>query len=133
MGEEGKRTVVVYEIGDTDAEEGGVETGVETCYAFSLDDSSDGVIGRGLCSFGFDLGAGGEGDEGIAGTKLSVLDTPIVRRGIANVNVMDKRPPPAPARAWAMLSPCCAAGVTGAAMDWFSGLGIASVISTPDG
>ncbi len=30
------------------------------------------------------------------------------------VRVMDRRPPPAPARAWAMLSPCWAVDVAGA-------------------
>lgn len=30
-------------------------------------------------------------------------------RGGFYVNVMERRPPPAPARAWAMLSPCWAA------------------------
>lgn len=55
-------TVVVYEVRDADAEEGGVEPGVEACDAFALDDAAGGVEGGGAGAFGFDLGAGGEGD-----------------------------------------------------------------------
>lgn len=66
------RTVVVYEIRNTDAEEGGVETGVEACYAFSLHDSSNGVVGGGVGSLGFDLGAGGERYERVAERILSI-------------------------------------------------------------
>ena len=33
---------------------------------------------------------------------------------MACVKVIERRPPPAPARAWAMLSPCWAADVAGA-------------------
>ncbi len=61
-----RRTVVVDEVCDANAEEGGVEPGVEACDAFSLDYAPDGVVGGGLGTFGFDLGAGGEGDEGVA-------------------------------------------------------------------
>ena len=35
-------------------------------------------------------------------------------KGMTYVNVMERRPPPAPARAWAILSPCRAAAVAGA-------------------
>lgn len=63
----GKRTVVIYEIGDADAEERRVKTRVEACDAFSLDYSTNSIEGRGIGSLGFDLGAGGEGDEWITG------------------------------------------------------------------
>jgi hypothetical protein len=61
-----RRTVVVDEVCDANAEEGGVEPGVEAGDAFSLDYAPDGVVGGGVGTFGFDLGAGGEGDEGVA-------------------------------------------------------------------
>jgi len=60
--EGGRDTVVVHEVRDTDAEEGGVEPGVEACDAFALDDAAGGVEGGGAGAFGLDLGAGGEGD-----------------------------------------------------------------------
>jgi len=62
-----RRTVIVDKVCDADAEEGGVETRVEACNAFSLYDAPGGVVGGGLRAFGLDLGAGGEGDEGVAG------------------------------------------------------------------
>lgn len=34
---------------------------------------------------------------------------------MTHVRVMERRPPPAPARAWAMLSPCCAVEEAGTA------------------
>lgn len=59
--------VVVDEVGDGDAEQGGGKTGVEAADALAgdnlLDGGEEGGIGRAL---GFDLGAGGEGDEGVA-------------------------------------------------------------------
>ncbi len=63
----GTRTVVVYEIGDADAEERRVETRVEACDAFPLNYSTNSIEGGGIGSLGFDLGAGGEGDEWITG------------------------------------------------------------------
>lgn len=59
--EEGN-TVVVDEVRDADAEEGGVEPRVEAGNAFALDDAAGGVKGGGVGAFGFDLGAGGERD-----------------------------------------------------------------------
>ena len=115
--------VVVDEVGDGDAEEGGVEARVEAGDAFALDDAPDGVVGCGLGPFGLDLGTGGEGDEGVA-VGWSMLEPGLCflllvvvsgrwlgkrmgERG-TDVRVMERRPPPAPARAWAMLSPCWA-------------------------
>jgi hypothetical protein len=37
------RTVVVHKVGNADAEEGRVETGVEPCDTLALDDASRGV------------------------------------------------------------------------------------------
>lgn len=69
--------VVVDEVCDADAEECGVETGVETCDALALDDAAGGVEGGGLRTFGFDLSPGRERDQGVSGmvrqsTKASV-------------------------------------------------------------
>lgn len=65
--------VIVDEIGDGDAEEGGVETGIETSDALALDDVSDGIEEVGVGAFAFDLGACGEGDERIAARdKVSI-------------------------------------------------------------
>lgn len=103
----GRRTVIVYEIGDADTEEGGFETRVKAGYAFSLDYSSYGIVGGGMCSLGFDLGAGGEGDKRVAGGQLVSTGISIIwRERMANVNAMDRRPPPAPAKAWATVSAC---------------------------
>lgn len=61
-------------------------------------------------SFGLDLGTGGEGDEWVAGVVWLVYWVVDVTggNGETDVKVMERRPPPAPARAWAMLSPCWA-------------------------
>ena len=59
-------TVVINEISHRDAEKGGFEAGVETCDSLTGYDSAGGVIGGGVCSFGFDLGSCGEGDERVA-------------------------------------------------------------------
>lgn len=58
--------VVVDEVGDADAEEGRVDSGIETGNAFAGNDSLDGIDELALGLLGFDLGAGREGDEGIA-------------------------------------------------------------------
>lgn len=63
--------VVVDEVGDADTEERGVNAGVETGNAFAGNDSLDGVDELALGLLGFDLGAGRQGDEGIA-TKTEV-------------------------------------------------------------
>lgn len=58
--------VVVNEVGDADTKEGGVDSRVETGNAFAGNDSLDGIDELALGLLGFDLGAGREGDEGIA-------------------------------------------------------------------
>ena len=69
-GKEGKsgggHTVIINEIGHRDAEKGGFEAGVETSDSLTGYDSAGGVIGGGVCAFGFDLGSSGEGDEGVS-------------------------------------------------------------------
>lgn len=62
----GRRTIIVDEVCDADAEEGRVETRVEASNAFSLYNAPNGIVGGGVRAFGLDLGACGEGDEGIA-------------------------------------------------------------------
>lgn len=57
-------SVVVHEVGDTDAEERGVEASVESWYALSLYDAFRGVKRGGTGAFRFDLGACG--DERVA-------------------------------------------------------------------
>lgn len=66
--EEGPRElipVVVYEVCNADAEQRRLESGVESDDAFPFDDAPRGVEGRGLRAFRFDLGARGEGNEGV--------------------------------------------------------------------
>jgi hypothetical protein len=65
------RTVVVDEVGHADAEEGRIEAGVEACNTLALDDAARCIEGRRLSALGFDLGAGGEGDERVAGGVLA--------------------------------------------------------------
>lgn len=67
------RTVIVHEIRDADAEKSRFKAGVEASYAFSLNDAADGVVGGGMGSFGFELSAGGEGYEGVAGVGSSAM------------------------------------------------------------
>ena len=61
------RTVVVDEICDADAEERRVEAGVEAGDTLALDDASRGIERRRLSALRFDLGAGRECDERVAG------------------------------------------------------------------
>jgi hypothetical protein len=100
-------TVVVDEVGDSDAEQGAVKTGVETDDTLAVEDALGGGECAGVCLLLLDLGAGGEGDERVAlrfivsyamGMSSEVL------LPTTHVKAMDKRPPPAPARAWATLS-----------------------------
>ena len=65
-GGRGLGTVVVDKVCDADSEQGAVEAGVQACHSFALHDAPDGVVGGGLGALGLDLGAGGEGDEGVA-------------------------------------------------------------------
>ena len=58
--------VVVDEVGDTDAEESGVDAGVETGNAFAGNNFLDSIDEFALGLFGFDLGAGRESNERIA-------------------------------------------------------------------
>lgn len=65
-------TIVVDEIRHADAEECGVQARIEARNTFSLDDSTDGVVGGRLGSFGLDLCSGGESDERITEGALEV-------------------------------------------------------------
>ncbi|KAL8767418.1 MAG: hypothetical protein Q9194_005997 [Teloschistes cf. exilis] len=91
------------------------ETGEQATESFSLHNSSGGVVCGGLGAFGLHLGAGGEGDEGVAGEMPLVFKYSVWAMEMEYVRVMERSPPPAPAKAWAMLSPCWAADVAGAA------------------
>lgn len=97
-------TVVVDEICDADAEESRVEARVEAGNAFSLDDAADGVVGGGVGSFRFDLSAGGEGYEGVAWVGSSAVAVSCVSERMTNVNIMERRPPPAPATEHSLMS-----------------------------
>lgn len=61
-----ERTVVVYEVGYADAEEGGVEAGVETSDSLPLNNTADRIERRGLSALRLDLSPSGQGDEGVA-------------------------------------------------------------------
>ena len=67
-------TIIINEIRDTNPEQCAVEARIQACDPFALNDAPDGVVGCGLGAFGFDLSAGGEGDERVAvGLSVSVL------------------------------------------------------------
>lgn len=57
--------VIINEVGDADAKDGAVETRVEAGEALTLDDAADSVWDGGTRPFRLDLGARGEGDEGV--------------------------------------------------------------------
>lgn len=61
-----------------------------------------------MFSCGFDLGASREGYEGVPG-EGGLMDDGDGRGVEAYVGAMERRPPPAPERAWATLSDCWAA------------------------
>lgn len=63
--------VVVYEVGYRDTKNSGVEACVETGEAFAVDDGLDGFQEGRVGALGFNLGAGGEGDEGVAGDMMA--------------------------------------------------------------
>ncbi len=91
--------VVVDEVGHCDAEEGRVEAGVEAGDTLSGNEAADCIEEARIRALRLDLGAGGEGDEGIAGRALGrATCTKGGRGGIgrAYVRVMERRPPPAP-------------------------------------
>jgi hypothetical protein len=78
------RTVVVDKVCDADAEEGRVEAGVEACDALALDDAARSIERRRLGALRFDLGAGREGDERVAGVCVSSPSTTVswrIRQG----------------------------------------------------
>ena len=105
------RTVVVDKVCDADAEESRVEAGIEAGDALALDDAARGIERRRLGALRFDLGAGREGDERVAGVCVS--SPPTNSHHGAYVKAMDSSPPPAPASACATLSLCCAAVLCG--------------------
>lgn len=55
--------VVVDKVGNRDAEDGRVETGIESRETLTVDDGPNGLEKGGVGTLGFDLGAGGEGDQ----------------------------------------------------------------------
>lgn len=92
------RTVVVYEVGDADAEQRRLETGVETANTLALDDTLGGIERRRLRPLRLDLGASGEGDERVAGLYQRYDGGGTAVKG-AYVRAMESSPPPAPAKA----------------------------------
>ena len=62
----GRRTVIVYEIGDADAKESGLEARVEALDAFPLYDAPSCVERGRVGASGLDLGAGRERDERVS-------------------------------------------------------------------
>lgn len=111
-------TVVVDKVGDADAEESAVQACIQTRDALAVNDAA-GSIERGeLRAFGFDLGACGEGDEGVTACtreQSDVEEDMEMDMDKAYVKAMDSSPPPAPASACATLSLCWAAVPRGSA------------------
>ena len=107
-------TVIIDKIGDTDAKNGAIKARVETSNTFPLDDTTNSIIGRRLCALGFNLCTGRKRDERVS--AIFSIGTPVKQETgrFTHVNVMERRPPPAPARAWAKVSLCCAGDVVGA-------------------
>lgn len=65
--------VVVHKVGHGDAEEGRVEARVQAAESLALDDVLDGLEEGRVGALGLDLGAGGEGDEGVAVWEVGVV------------------------------------------------------------
>ena len=93
-----KFTVVIDKIGDAYAEKGAIKARVEPSNALSLDDMTNRIVCRRLSAFRFDLCTSGECDERVAMIVLSITLRGS-RKGVVYVSVMERRPPPAPARA----------------------------------
>lgn len=66
--------VVVDKIGDGNAKEGRVKTGVEAAKTLALDNVAHGVEEGRVGALGFNLGAGREGDERVPGERESEND-----------------------------------------------------------
>ena len=61
-----RATIVVDKVRHADTEQRRVKTGIKACNALTLNNSADGIIARRLCSLGFYLGSGGEGNQRIS-------------------------------------------------------------------
>ena len=103
-------TVVIDKISDTYTQECTVKARVETRHTLSLDDVTDSIIGRRSSALGFNLCTGRERDERIA-KRPSGIAINEARKRMACVSVVEIRPPPAPARACAVLLLCWEANV----------------------
>jgi hypothetical protein len=106
-------TVVVDKIGDSDAEQRTLKTGIQARQTLALDNALDGLQGVGVGLLGLDLGSGGEGDQRVSAVMSQLCSLGVVttmsRAGISHVKAIDNSPPPAPASACATLSLCCEA------------------------
>lgn len=128
--EEGTRElipIVVDKVRDGNAKERTVQTRVQTHDALAVNDALGCIQGAGRSLFLLDLRSRGEGDERISVPWsqyclclclcLCWLYSASRTTGAeTNVNAMERRPPPAPARACATLSLCCSAVVCCAAL-----------------
>lgn len=103
-----KLTVIVHEVSDGDAEQGTLKSSEQAGNALARDNLPHSLDGVGVGFLGLDLRSGRQRDQGISAFSLSIVIYS-VRWGVTDVRAMDSRPPPAPARAWATLSLCCAA------------------------
>ena len=102
------RTVVVDKVCDADAEEGRVEAGVEACDALALDDAARGIERRRLGALRFDLGAGREGDERVAGVCVSSPPTIVIMAHTSRpwTAVLHQRPPAHARHCRSAVPPC---------------------------
>lgn len=64
-------TVVIDKIGKAYAKKSAVKARVKACHALSLDDTTNGIIGRRLSALRFHLCAGGERNEWVSMMSLS--------------------------------------------------------------
>lgn len=74
-------TVVIDKIGKAYAKKGAIKARVKASHALSLDNATNGIIGRRLSALGFDLGAGGERDEWVSVRPISTVVPPKMEMG----------------------------------------------------
>lgn len=102
-------TVIVNKVGDSDAEQGALETCIQPGKTFALQDPLHSLDGVGVGFLRLNLSSGGECDQGVSAFVSACLLVFQTFVGGQYVKAIESNPPPAPASACATLSLCCAA------------------------